>query len=120
MTPDDLNNEIKLIFARACADGLRAEAGGLMDLASFDLKKATATQYAAAFSSAFAYMSERFIEGPQSYDEAAASALALALAPRSTSATDPQSIPEDRHQELLSLMKLQAETLERISRLLAR
>lgn len=118
MNQEGMNNEIKLIFARACANGLQAEAKSLMNLESFDIKKATATQYAAAFSSAFAYVSERFIEGPQSYDQAAASALTQAL--RSTPATDPQSISEDQHQELLSLMKLQAETLERISRLLAR
>ncbi|EZI23365.1 hypothetical protein [Pseudomonas extremaustralis] len=85
MTPEDLNSEIKLIFARACAEGLKAEAGSLMDLSSFDLKKTTATQYAAAFSSAFAFVAERFIEGPSSYDEMVVSAL------RSNPAADSQS-----------------------------
>lgn len=114
MTQEELKQEIQLIFARSRADGLRAEADRLLSLDSFDLKKATATQYAAAFSSAFAYISERFTEGPSGYDEACAPAL------RSTPEAAPQASEASLCPELLSLLKTQKSTQERIDQLLAR
>lgn len=106
--------KIQLIFAQACADGLKTEAIRLMEMQSVKDARAFANEYAKAFSSAFVFISDRFLEGHSAYEEMPASS------PSSTPEADPQSSPEDQHQELLSLMRLQAETQERISQLLER
>ncbi|EKT4497425.1 hypothetical protein JC795_28930 [Pseudomonas veronii] len=106
--------KIQLIFAKACADGLKTEAIRLMQMESVKDARAFANEYAKAFSSAFVFISDRFLEGHSAYEEMPASS------PSSTPEADPQSSPEDQHQELLSLMRLQAETQERISQLLER
>ncbi|MFG0827869.1 hypothetical protein ACF8R6_05750 [Pseudomonas sp. CJQ_7] len=113
LTQEELQQEIQLIFARACAEGLRSEAIRLMQMDSVKDARAFANEYAKAFSSAFVFTSDRFSEGRSAYCETTS-------APNGTSEAEPQSSPEDQHQELLSLMRLQAETQERISQLLER
>lgn len=61
MSPEDVQNEIKLIFARACAESLKETASAILAIKDDDEKVRAAESHGAAFSSAFIVVSRHFI-----------------------------------------------------------
>lgn len=61
MTPEDVQNEIKLIFARACAESLKETAGSILAIKDDGEKVRAAESHGAAFASAFITVSRHFI-----------------------------------------------------------
>lgn len=60
MCPEELKSQIQLIFAQACADGLKEMAQQILDLKDPD-REAAAKAYGEAFASAFISVSRHFI-----------------------------------------------------------
>lgn len=60
MAPEDVQNEIKLIFARACADALRNTADAILGIEDGEQRKRAAEAHGAAFASAFIVVSRYF------------------------------------------------------------
>jgi hypothetical protein len=60
MTPEDVQNEIKLIFARACAESLKDTADAILGIEDGDVRKRAAEAHGAAFASAFIVVSRYF------------------------------------------------------------
>lgn len=65
MCPEELKSQIQLIFAKACADGLKDMAQQILDLRDPD-REAAAKAYGEAFASAFVFVSRHFIAEPYS------------------------------------------------------
>lgn len=62
MTSEEVQNEIKLIFARACAESLKETAGSILAMGDGEREEA-AKAHGAAFASAFVFVSARFRSG---------------------------------------------------------
>lgn len=61
MSPKDVQNEIKLIFARACAESLKETVGSILAITDDGEKVRAAESHGAAFASAFIVVSRHFI-----------------------------------------------------------
>ena len=61
MSPEDVQNEIKLIFARACAESLKETVGSILAIKDDGEKMRAAESHGAAFASAFIVVSRHFI-----------------------------------------------------------
>ena len=60
MSPEDVQNEIKLIFARACAESLKETAGSILAIKDDGERVRAAESHGAAFASAFIVVSRHF------------------------------------------------------------
>ena len=61
MSPEDVQSEIKLIFARACAESLKETVGSILAIKDDSEKVRAAEAHGAAFASAFIVVSRHFI-----------------------------------------------------------
>ncbi|EPJ7843859.1 hypothetical protein KUU03_11155 [Pseudomonas aeruginosa] len=107
--------QIELIFARACAESLKESVGFIL---RDDLKEEKARAHGEAFASAFVFMSRYFTS------EAAASLQDEIASRQDNSRSTPEAASQASESslcpELLSLLKTQKSTQERIDQLLAR
>jgi hypothetical protein len=65
VTNQELNQQIKLIFARACADALKVTADAILSIDSDKDRQQVAEAHGRAFASAFAYVAREFISEEQ-------------------------------------------------------
>lgn len=115
MTREELKQEIQLIFARACAESLKESVGFIL---RDDHKEEKARAHGEAFASAFVFMSRYFTpEATVSREHELASRQDHS---RSTPEAASQASEASLCPELLSLLKTQKSTQERIDQLLAR
>lgn len=115
MAPEELNDEIKLIFARSCAESLKESVGYIL---REDLKEEKAKAHGEAFASAFVFMS-RYFTGEVAESQRHESASQQGRS-RNTPEAASQAIEASLCPELLSLLKTKKSTQERIDQLLAR
>ncbi len=115
MTQEELKQEVQLIFARACAESLKESVGYIL---RDDLKEEKARAHGEAFASAFVFMSRYFTP------EAVASREHELASRQYHSRSNPEAASQENEAslcpELLSLLKTQKSTQERIDQLLAR
>jgi hypothetical protein len=70
VTNQELNQQIKLIFAQACANALQATADAILSIDSDKDRQQVAEAHGRAFASAFAYVAREFIsEEPAPFGE---------------------------------------------------
>ena len=111
MSPEDLSNEIKLIFARACAEGLKTEAAEILTIKDIDEKERTAKAYGEAFASAFIFVSRYFTpeaELTRPLSPSQAEAPLDQASPSSSSEAEPQRRAKQIHQALGVLLGVEA------------
>lgn len=115
MSPEAMQQEIQLIFARACAESLKESVGYIL---RDDLKEEKARAHGEAFASAFVFMSRYFT--PEAVASRGHEFASRQDHSRSTPEAASQASEASLCPELLSLLKTQKSTQERIDQLLAR
>lgn len=88
MSPKDVQNEIKLIFARACAEGLKTEVAEILTIKDIDERERTAKAYGETFASAFIFVSRYFTD--QAAPTQPSQSSAHTTLPSSTPEAEPQ------------------------------